>query len=176
MLKIHIPTYHAKSVYDIDISFFKEKGYKYIFIDLDNTLDSYRALLPSERAIKLVESLKENDIELIILSNNTGERVGNYATTLGVKYFSSVLKPFKRGVLKVIKEMGIKKNEIVMIGDQTVTDIAAANSSGLDSILTDKIVPEDQFVTRTFNRIVDNIIRKGLKKKDLLKEVSYGGH
>ena len=57
MCKVYIPTYHAKSVYDIPFSFYKEQGIKVIFVDLDNTLDSYRQKTPTQKAIDLKEKL-----------------------------------------------------------------------------------------------------------------------
>lgn len=170
MLKINIPTYHAKSVYDIDPSFYKKHGYKIVLIDLDNTLDSYKTKYPSERAINLKEKLEKEGIELIIVSNNTGKRVSTYASALGVKFIPSIGKPFKWKLLKAVEQLPVKKEEILMIGDQTVTDIAAANRAKIDNVLTDKIVKEDQPTTH-FNRMFDIPIRKSLIKKGLLREV-----
>ena len=56
-----------------------------------------------------------------------------------------------------------------MIGDQIVTDISCANGAKVKSVLTEKLVPEDQPTTR-FNRLFDNPLRKKLKKKNLLKD------
>lgn len=170
MFKINIPTYHAKSVFDIDPCFYKKHGYKIVLIDLDNTLDSYKTKYPSERAISLKERLEKEGIKLIIVSNNTGKRVSTYASALGVEYIPSIGKPFKWKLLKAVEKFRVRKEEIIMIGDQTVTDIAAANRAKIDNILTDKIVKEDQPTTH-FNRMFDIPIRKKLIKKGLLREV-----
>ena len=57
----------------------------------------------------------------------------------------------------------------MMIGDQLITDIAAANRAKLRSIYVDKLVKEDQITTR-FNRIFERPIRKRLFKKKLIRE------
>lgn len=176
MNKLFIPTFHAKSVYDIDLDKFILLGVKVVFLDLDNTLDSYKAKEPSPRAVELKNKFESKGLKIIIVSNNTGKRVSAYASSLGVDYIPSIGKPFKKKILMNIKSRGLIKDEIIMIGDQTVTDIQAANRSKLKSILTDKIVKEDQPTTH-FNRLFDRPLRRKLIKKNLLKEInSYGGN
>ena len=169
MLKRFIPFAHAESIYVIDLSFYKKLGIKYVFADLDNTLDSYKQATPLKRAIKLKEELTKLGIELIIVSNNTGARVQKYSKELGVRHFSSLAKPFSFKLKKIMKRANIKPEEVVMIGDQTVTDISCANGAKVKSILTDKLVKEDQPTTR-FNRLFDKPIRRKLEKKNLLRD------
>ena len=57
-MKKFVPTYYASSIFDIDISFFVKKGYKCILTDLDNTLDVYNILIPSDRVFLLKKKLK----------------------------------------------------------------------------------------------------------------------
>ena len=169
MLKRFIPFAHAKSISEIDFSFYQKIGIKYVFADLDNTLDSYKQATPLDRAKALKEGLTKLGIELIIVSNNTGARVQKYSKELGVRHFSSLAKPFSFKLKKIMKTANIKPEEVVMIGDQTVTDISCANGAKIKSILTDKLVEEDQPTTR-FNRLFDKPLRKKLAKKNLLKD------
>jgi len=169
MLKCRIPFAHASSIYDIDVSFFKKLEVKYVLSDLDNTLDSYRTKLPSKQAIEYKKKLAENNIELIIVSNNTGKRVSTYSEALGVRYLSAVGKPFATKLLKKLSENNIDIDKSIMIGDQVVTDITCANRANIRSVLTDKLVREDQWTTR-FNRLFDVPLRKALKRKHLLKD------
>ncbi len=170
MCKRFIPTYYAKSIYDVKPSFFKSIRVNTILVDLDNTLDSFKSLEPSKEAYELKNAFFNEGIELIIVSNNKKKRVEPYANKLGVRYISSIRKPFSKNIKKALRELNLSKDNVIMIGDQTVTDICAANRSGLRSILTDKIVKEDQ-ITTYFNRLFDRPIRKILKRKNLLKEV-----
>ena len=169
MLKRFIPFAHAESIYEIDLSFYEKLGIKYVFADLDNTLDSYKQATPTEKAIKLKNDLAKLGIELIIVSNNTGARVQKYSNELGVRHFSSLAKPFSFKIKKIMKRANIKPSDVVMIGDQTVTDISCANGAKIKSILTDKLVEEDQPTTR-FNRLFDRPLRKRLSKKNLLRD------
>ena len=171
MRKRLIPFCHAKNIYEVNLDFFVKHGVRYLFIDLDNTLDSYKQLTPLEPARNLKEELNKLGIELLIVSNNTSNRVSNYAKDLGVRYFSGVRKPFAFKLNKIIKDNNMKLEEIMMVGDQVVTDIQAANGAHVRSILVDKLVEEDQPTTR-FNRIFDRIYRKQLVRKSLYKEWS----
>jgi len=169
MLKRFIPFAHAESIYLIDLAFYQKLGIKYVFADLDNTLDSYKQATPLEKAKKLKDELEKIGIELIIVSNNTGARVQKYSKELGVRHFSSLGKPFSFKLKKIMKNASIKPEEVVMIGDQIVTDISCANRARVKSILTEKLVKEDQPTTR-FNRLFDNPLRRKLKRKNLLRD------
>ena len=169
MLKRFIPFAHAKSIFEIDLSFFQKLGIKYVFADLDNTLDSYKQATPLDKAKQLKADLDKLGIELIIVSNNTGARVHKYSKELGVRHFSSLAKPFSFKLKRIMKTANIKPEDVVMVGDQTVTDISCANGAKIKSILTDKLVEEDQPTTR-FNRLFDKPLRKKLQKKNLLKD------
>lgn len=169
MAKLYIPYCHAKSIYDVDVNFFKQENVKTLLIDLDNTLDSYLQKVPTDKAFALKDSLLRNGIEMIIISNNTGKRVGEYATKLGIKYVNSIGKPFASGIKRLLKNENLNPENVMMIGDQLITDIAAANRAKLRSIYVDKLVKEDQITTR-FNRIFERPIRKRLFNKKLIRE------
>lgn len=168
-MKRYIPFAHAKSIYDVDVNFFIISGIKYILVDLDNTLDSYRQKTPTPKAFALKEKLEKAGITMYIVSNNTGKRVSIYANKLGVPYVNSIGKPFARGINKFLKNKQIKKDEVILVGDQLITDVAAANRAHIRSLYTEKIVPEDQITTR-LNRILENPIKRRLIKQKLIKE------
>lgn len=163
------PDYYCKSIFDIPHEFYSKNNIKYIFSDLDNTLDGYDILYPTKRVFEFVDQIKKLGINLIILSNNHEERVKNYSEPLNVKYMFHTGKPFAKKILKYIKENNINKNEVIMVGDQLMTDVQAGKNAKIKVILTDKIVPQDQPVTR-FNRIFDNFLRKRMRKKGILQQ------
>lgn len=167
MRKKVIPTYYATSLYEIDIEFFIKNNIKYIFSDLDNTLDSYKQKVPSSKAIELKDKLTKNGITLIIASNNNGPRVRNYSEALGVEYYANLGKPFGIRLRKRLKENNIDLNQALLVGDQLMTDIKCGNACGIRTLLTEPLVNEDQWQTK-FNRMFDRPVRKRLKKKNLL--------
>lgn len=160
----YVPFAVANSIYEIDIGFFKEQGVKILLADLDNTLDSYKLYHPTERAVKFAEDVQKEGITLVIVSNNRGKRVSTYANDLGLPYISSAGKPFGHKIRKYIKEHGWDVKDMMLVGDQMITDVAAAKRVGLRVVLTNKIVKEDQWTTH-FNRIFGRMIRKYHQKR-----------
>lgn len=158
------PFAHAKSIYEIDLDFFKSMGVEVLFIDLDNTLDSYKLFHPTERAKKLIPEIIAKGIRPVIVSNNRGKRVRTYANDLNIEYLNSCAKPFPFKINKFIKNNNLDRNKVMLVGDQMMTDVAAANHAGIRVVLTDKIVKEDQWTTH-INRIFGRPIRKHQLKK-----------
>lgn len=166
-MKKYVPFAHAKSLYEIEPQFFLSNGVNVLLVDLDNTLDSYRRKTPSDNAISLIKKLKDSGIEVVVISNNRHDRVKTYADGLGVEFTWSTGKPFARKINKFISEKGLNKENIMLVGDQLMTDVVAGKRAKIRTILTEKLVKEDQPTTR-FNRIFDKPIRKHLNKKGLI--------
>lgn len=167
MCKDLIPFAHASNIYEVDVLFFKELGLKYLFLDLDNTLDSYKQTTPTPKAVEFISKIRNLGIIPIIISNNRGKRVKMYSEALGVEFLSSSGKPFPWKVKKLIKTLNIRNEEVMLVGDQMVTDIRCGNGAKIKTLLVDKLVKEDQWTTR-FNRIIEKPFRKHAFKKGKL--------
>ena len=114
---------HASSIYSIDMSFYKKHDIRFLLIDLDNTLDSYKNPLPSENAINLINKLKENGITTFVISNNSKKRVKKYCTALNIGFLSRSFKPLMRKTKKFIKNNQIDIEHLAFVGDQIMTDV-----------------------------------------------------
>ena len=169
MFKRFIPFAHAQSIYEIETDFFKRNGVKTLFIDLDNTLDSYKATEPKERTINKVNSLKDAGITPVIISNNKAHRVSGYANKLGVEFLPSARKPFSKKIKNEIARRGLSNDEVMLVGDQMMTDVLAARGARIRVVLTEKVVKEDQWTTH-INRIFDRPIRRYHRKRGNLKD------
>lgn len=169
MFKSFVPFAHAQSIYEIDPEFFKKNGVKTLFIDLDNTLDSYKARTPSEKTINKINSIKESGIIPIIISNNRPERVCGYADALGIEFLASARKPFSKRIKRELARRGLKNDEVMLVGDQMMTDVMAAHGAKIRVVLTEKVVKEDQWTTH-INRIFDRPIRRYHRRKGNLKD------
>ena len=167
MFKRFIPFAHAQSIYEIEYDFFKRNGVKTLFIDLDNTLDSYKAKEPKERTVNLVKGLKKIGITPVIISNNKAHRVCGYADKLGIDYLPSARKPFSRKIKEELARRVLKPDEVMLVGDQMMTDVLAAKGAGIRVVLTEKVVKEDQWTTH-INRIFDRPIRRYHRKRNNL--------
>ena len=114
--------------------------------------------------------MNDNNIELVLISNNKEKRIKPYATRLGVKYLYSSGKPFGKRIIKFIEKNGFSKENILMVGDQLMTDVLASKRVKVKILLTEPIVKEDQPCTR-INRIRDKFVRKKLKKRQILQNL-----
>ena len=164
-----MPTCHAKNIYEIDLDFFKSLNIKYLFVDLDNTLDSYRSLSPNQRAISFIKGIEGLGITPLIISNNHGDRVKNYAKALNLNCLYSTRKPFSYKIKRLLKEKNITPDEVLMVGDQMITDVSAANGAKIKVVLTDKLVKEDQWSTH-INRFFERPIRSYCNKHHKFKD------
>ena len=86
---------------------------------------------------------------------------------LGVEFLSSARKPFSKKIKNEIAKRGINKDNVMLVGDQMMTDVLAAKGAGIKVVLTEKIVKEDQWTTH-INRIFDRPIRRYHRKHNNL--------
>ena len=165
------PTMYKKNIFDIDYQKLKEMGIRCLVFDLDNTL----GLLDHERCPrntkKLLKSL-QNDFLIFIASNNTMSRIKPYMEDLGVGGVSFCMKPSTRGLKKIRKQYNLKKKEMVMIGDQIVTDVLAGKRFKIMTILVDPLGKKDLKITGLNRYFEDKIIRRYEKRGDF-KRGSY---
>lgn len=168
MLKKFIPDYYFKSIYEIPLSKLYDDGVRLILTDLDNTLISYLEKLPNENLIKWKNEVINKGFELIIVSNSKKERVENFSKALGVDCVKFSTKPLKRGIKKAINKISKNKynnNQIIILGDQLMTDILGGNRCKINTCLIKAIdKSSDSFPTRC-NRKLENFIKNKIKKK-----------
>ena len=142
------PTMYRKDIFDIDYEKLKKKGIKCLVFDLDNTL----GLLDHERCPlktkKLIKRLQKDFLIFIASNNNT------------------------RGLRKIQKDYHVKKKEMVMIGDQIVTDVLAGKRFHIMTILVDPLGKKDLKITGLNRYWEDKIIRR-YEKRGEFKRGSY---
>lgn len=172
MIKRFIPFAHANNVFEIDVSFYLDNGINCLLIDLDNTLDAHNCLVPSPQVFKLKNDLDNVGIKMIITSNNKSKRVKKYADLLKVNFLYSSFKPLPFKINKFLSSFKCDKKNVMIIGDQLLTDVLCGYNLKIKSVLTEKIVDQDQASTK-INRIVDRKIRSKLNKKKLLIDWRY---
>jgi predicted HAD superfamily phosphohydrolase YqeG len=82
------------------------------------------------------------------------------------------MKPFSCGIKKTLKKYNLSNNEIIIIGDQLMTDILLGNFNKIDSVLVDPLGKKDLKITN-FNRFLEKKVLKRLKKKGLFEKGIY---
>lgn len=171
-MKVNTKIYKGLTLFDIDLSFFNDKGKDTLFLDLDNTLDIFSSKKPSVKTIELVKKIKQNGIKVVIVSNNNKKRVEEYAKMIEVEYVYRCFKPFTAKINSFIEKNELKKDKIILIGDQFMTDIKCANSLGVDSIYTDELEHKNALISY-FNKTLEKFVVKKYKKYFLEVEDKY---
>lgn len=154
------PTWMVESIYSITPEQLRKQNIHAVMTDLDNTLIAWNHPEATEESVRWIERMKEADIPVIILSNNNGDRIGKVADILGLEYVPRSMKPSRRAFRLAEKQLGIPAENLVMVGDQMITDVLGANRYGVRSILVKPILASDAWNTK-FNRMLElNIMKK----------------
>lgn len=159
-----IPKDVVKQVSDIDFSLWKDKGFKAVMIDVDNTLIPYddRETKPWHNTLK--ETLEKEGFKVILLSNNHPNNIQDFANKMGFDLIPRATKPLKRGFKKALNQLKVKKEEVLVIGDQLMTDVYGASRMGLSSILVRPIKQKsEKWYTKGFRKI-EKQVKNRLKK------------
>ena len=164
MLEKFKPTWMVNSIYHVRPAELKEAGIRAVFSDLDNTLIAWNNPNGTKELKDWMTSLKEAGIPLIVISNNSHRRVERAVSPLNLPFVSRALKPLSFGITRARTRLGLESSEVVMVGDQLLTDIAAANVAGVRSILVRPLLDSDQWNTK-LNRLMEKGVKKGLLKK-----------
>ncbi|PZX07145.1 hypothetical protein C7437_101254 [Psychrobacillus insolitus] len=164
MYSYFIPSEFVRSVFHITPEFLKDKGIKGIITDLDNTLVEWDRPDATPMLIEWFKGMKEAGIQVTIVSNNNEMRVRSFADPLGIPFIFKARKPFGKAFRRALQIMSVKKAEVVVIGDQLLTDVFGGNRQKLHTILVIPVAKSDGFVTK-FNRMVERRIFRYLDKK-----------
>lgn len=164
MYRHFIPSQYVKKVFDITPEILLEKNVKGIITDLDNTLVEWDRPEATPMLIDWLKTMKDAGIQVVIVSNNKEFRVKSFSDPLGIPFIYQAHKPMGKAFRKALKIMNVKREEVVVIGDQMLTDIFGGNLNKLHTILVLPVAQSDGFFTR-FNRMVERRIMKKLKAK-----------
>ncbi|KRM93945.1 YqeG family HAD IIIA-type phosphatase [Lentilactobacillus senioris] len=164
MLEQFKPTWMFESIFEVTPAFLKQNQLTTIFTDLDNTLMPWDKSLGDPRLRPWLKQMKDSGISVIVVSNNSKKRIAKAIEPLGLKFVSRALKPTGIGINRAIKKWHLNRSEVVMIGDQVLTDVRAANRCGIDCILVKPLVPNDAWNT-TINRNLERIVWKKVQAK-----------
>ncbi|KIS04085.1 HAD subfamily IIIA hydrolase like protein [Paucilactobacillus wasatchensis] len=169
LLREFKPTWMINSVYSIAPQQLKQQGIRAVFTDLDNTLIAWNNPDGTPELKKWMQELDDNNIPLIVISNNNYARVKRAVAPLSLPFISRALKPLGVGINRAVKKLGLQPHEVVMVGDQLLTDMIAANQAGVYSILVRPLISTDAWNTRINRFFEQYVMRQLLKQYPALK-------
>lgn len=168
MIKKYLfPNLYIKSVYNIDFKKLKENGIKLIIFDIDNTLKTYEEKVPSKENIELFNKIKSYGLDVCLLSNGRRSRVERYNETLNLRAEHMALKPLRVKLRRLLKEYKVKKEEVVIIGDQVFTDVLVGNRMKIMTILVEPIKMKDTIMEKIKRKLEKMVIKLYNNKQHL---------
>ena len=135
------PREYYASVLDIDPVELVSRGFRGVLLDVDNTLMPRTDTEVPAKMADWVRRLQEAGLATLVLSNS-----------------------FQGGFKRCEELLGLAPAQLVMVGDQTYTDILGANLAGIHSILVLPLGSVDLWHTRVF-RVIDKLLLAGLHPK-----------
>ena len=164
MLKRFYPDEYWDSAYSIDFEEMRDKGYRGVLFDIDNTLVPHDAPA-DERAIGLFARLRELGMAVCLISNNKLPRVEPFAGAVGAQFIENAHKPRVKSYQKAMDLMGCTKENALFVGDQLFTDVYGAKRAGMHAVLVKPIHPKEEIqivLKRYLERIVLYFYKKSL--------------
>lgn len=176
-MEIYIPDIYQKNIYDINYKKLKKNGIKCILFDLDNTLIrpvsfARNIKVPSPNTLELFKKLKKLGFKLIVFSNGLKGKTQRYGEIVGLETRSRMKKPSTEGFEEIMKTFNLKQTEVIMIGDQILTDIKGGNEAGITTALI-RPLSKSEFIFTRINRIKEKRVMKKLARKDLFRIGKY---
>ena len=133
------------TIQDITPEFLREIGGEVVTFDLDNTTvrDSTLSTIPG--SISWIKSLKDAGFKVAIVTNTPHIRAFWFSKTFGAPFHAYSKKPLPLGIIKKARKLNVDISKFAMVGDQVLTDVAAANRCGAIPILVDPLEKERLF-------------------------------
>lgn len=151
------PSYTINSIYNLNPEELKKMGIKAVFSDLDNTLIAWNQMDSIKEMAQLNTRLKKAGITLIVISNNNAARVGKVLNPYHIKFLAKARKPLPTRIKRALHMYNLKPSQVMMIGDQLITDIQAGNLAHVKTVLVKPLVDTDKWNTR-----INRFFEKGI--------------
>ncbi|MGM0215683.1 YqeG family HAD IIIA-type phosphatase [Enterococcus sp. AZ109] len=164
MLDKYKPTWMVDAIYQITPEQLQKQGVKAVLTDLDNTLIAWDNPDGTKELLDWLKVMDEANIPVVVVSNNKASRVARAVQQFRLDFVSRAMKPFSAGIKSAQQKLGVSSNEVIMIGDQIMTDIRGANAAGIRSVLVRPIVNTDGKSTQ-INRFFERKIMRYLLAK-----------
>lgn len=158
------PTFAVEAVYDLTPESLRRNGIRAVLVDLDNTLIAWNNPDGTPELRAWLDEMTTADIPVVVVSNNKHARVKRAVEKFGVDFVSRAMKPFTKGINQAIERYGFNRDEVVMVGDQLMTDIRASHRAGIRSIWVKPLVTSDAWNTK-FNRARERRILAKIEEK-----------
>ena len=134
MLEKYYPYEYAPDVFRIDYGKLRDRGFRAVIFDIDNTLAPHGKPC-GERTERLLREIGDIGLKVLLLTNNDEERVRLFNRNIGADYLCEAGKPDPAAYEAALRRLNVPKEQAVSIGDQMFVDTVGANGAGVPNIL-----------------------------------------
>lgn len=131
MLKIFCPDFRFDSIASIPVEWLKKQQVERVILDVDNTLLPRDEVQLDADVLNWLQLLRKNEIEIVLLSNNGGERLRKISEAAQIEAVSWAVKPMPWGFKRALKRFGRQQGKVLVIGDQLLSCVLGAKRVGL---------------------------------------------
>ncbi len=153
LLRLLVPDAVFPSLADINPLKLRERGFRALILDVDNTLVAWDREELSPSVEEWLGRVRAAGLALCLVSNNTTARVGRLAARLGVPGIPRAVKPRRGALRRALDLLGLAPGEAVAVGDQVFTDVLAAKRLGMQAYLVNPIGRKEFVGTRLVRRL-----------------------
>lgn len=158
------PTYMIDSVSKIPFVLLERDNIHGLIFDVDNTLTTMGKGVTIDN-LKWLKEAKKLGYKICLLSNTINvKKIKKIMVELDINGLCFARKPRIKGFEMALNILDLKKEEVVMIGDQIFTDIVGANNFKIKSILV-KPLSKKEGPYAMVKRIFEKRILKKLKEE-----------
>ncbi len=145
-----VPNFYCEQVTDIDIAKLKKIGITTLALDLDSTLTHHGK---HDIDPNTVTFLRKSGMDIVIATNRLGGIDQSIIDALQPIYAqhatAQMRKPAPIYFTTISQQTNTPMNQICMVGDRLLTDIAGANKAGMCTIWV-KNIGNDPWYTKLF--------------------------
>lgn len=137
-----LPHLRVNVVNELTPAVLHEMGVESVLLDVDCTLKRYDSDILEGWVTVWLDTLKDAGIQVCLLSNGKGRRIGKLAERYGLPYVALAMKPLPNGCWRAIRQQGWNRKTTAMVGDQIFADVMAGKLGFLKTVLVTPIHPE----------------------------------
>lgn len=141
-----MPDFFADSILDIDFAALRKLGVRYLVLDVDHTLAAYRAIELSPPVVAFLRQLRARRlIDRLYIASNSRRDLQPIARSIGAEIVRPgrlQRKPSRAFYRKLLRTIGCRPAEAVMVGDKLINDVWGGNRAGMYTVLVKPIGPD----------------------------------
>lgn len=139
--------------YDVTPEAVLSAGRHVLLCDIDNTLATYDDPIPPQPLLRWFAQMEAAGVRIAFVSNNSRERVERFNAALGYPAFGKAGKPKTKYLQAACDALGVSPEEAIALGDQLLTDCAAAKRFGIPAWIVPPIKDKRTLFFRAKRRL-----------------------